>query len=259
MTYKNNSIGGYKISIKGKTSIQEILENIAGTLVRLEENHGIEEFGGINFYCQLYKNEEKQILMSNTEVGGYIGGATKDAKGDHKKIKNINNNTKEVTYNKGVNIKQLEDHVNNIKESLSPEKNLDYKATSTKVFNRIINDYYKEKELELAKKQRIQREKQVKREEECQKERQDFSEKISKLKKENLQKLGIKKINKFNKYFSAAGELKTKKGILKYLKEDQIPSVLPCYRLGVRNGFEGDVIASRIYDNDLNFIAEIKH
>lgn len=110
----NHQNSGYKISFKGKTSSQEIIEHIAAELLNLQKNMGIEEFSGVNFYCQVYKNNENQTLVSKNNKQNTLTGITIFLNNNHKIIKTINSNEKIISYNKDIDFNNLEKKVNEI-------------------------------------------------------------------------------------------------------------------------------------------------
>lgn len=66
--------GGFKVTIKSKTSKEEILNHLAMTLTYLETTHGIEEFSNINIYLQMYKDDERQVLIDPNNPSKQSGG-----------------------------------------------------------------------------------------------------------------------------------------------------------------------------------------
>lgn len=104
---------GYKINLKGKASSQEIIERIAAELLNLQENFGIEEFSGINFYCQMYKDGENQTLISK-KTNSMLGGTSYKSKNTHKTIENIDKGKKIVSYKKSIEFDNLKNVVSNL-------------------------------------------------------------------------------------------------------------------------------------------------
>lgn len=104
---------GYKIKIKGKVSAQEVIEILAAELLNLQENFGVEEFSGVNFYCQMYKDDENQTLISN-KTGEEICGVVVESKNKHKTINKIDNSKKIISYNKSIDFENLEKSVSSL-------------------------------------------------------------------------------------------------------------------------------------------------
>lgn len=105
---------GYRINFKGKVSSQEIIEHIAAELLNLQQNMGIEEFSGVNFYCQIYKDNENQTLVSKNNKQNTLTGTTIFSNNNHKIIKTINSDEKIISYNKNINFNNLEKRVNEL-------------------------------------------------------------------------------------------------------------------------------------------------
>ncbi len=113
-SYNNN--GGYKINIKGKASSQEIIEHLASELLNLQKNFGIEEFSGINFYCQIHKDDDYQFLVSK-EDNSIITGTSTKSDNSHKTVEKTEDGKKQISYNKSIDFDNLESSVSELIET----------------------------------------------------------------------------------------------------------------------------------------------
>lgn len=163
-------IGGCKLVIKDKTNKEEILNAMATFLTRLEEEQGIEEFSNINVYFQIYKDEEKQILINKENLEKtYNGFSFKvNCEGSHKKIEQLEDGSKKITFNKDVNWGRINDSI----EKVRNEKDNDSKTTSISITNyeRLVNAYRLE---QLEKQQKAMAERQAIRDAKLKKEQEE--------------------------------------------------------------------------------------
>ena len=107
MSNYNKNFGGLRINFKGKVSTQQIIETLACDLTALQENFGIEEFSGVNFYCQLYKNSEPQAIVINSS-NQLIDGYTNEPDPSYKTVTEEEDGSKNYKYDKGLDIPKLE-------------------------------------------------------------------------------------------------------------------------------------------------------
>ena len=119
----NNNRGGYKINIKGKVSSQEIIEHIAAELLNLQEKFGIEEFSGINFYCQMHKDDDYQFLI-NKEDNSIVTGTSTKSDNSHKTIEKTEDGKKQISYNQSIDFDNLESTVSELIDTniINPDK-----------------------------------------------------------------------------------------------------------------------------------------
>lgn len=106
MSRYNKSFGGLKVNIKGKVSSQQIIETLATNLIVLQENFGVEEFSGVNFYCQIYKDGESQALVHN-ESENILSGTTSEADSSYRTITEQEDGSKVYRYEKGINFEEF--------------------------------------------------------------------------------------------------------------------------------------------------------
>jgi hypothetical protein len=106
---KKSNCGGYKIHISGKTSKEEILKGIAHELTKLEKDFGIDEFSGINFYCSLYKDNEKVSLHRKKDLDVVAVGFS-IIPSNHKHIVKIEDNKKMIEF-KPFDIHEVEESI----------------------------------------------------------------------------------------------------------------------------------------------------
>lgn len=106
---KKSNYGGYKIHISGKTSKEEILKGIAHELTKLEKDFGIDEFSGINFYCNLYKDDERVSLHRKKDLDVVAVGFS-IVPSNHKHIVKMDDNKKMIEF-KPFDIHEVEESV----------------------------------------------------------------------------------------------------------------------------------------------------
>lgn len=106
MSRYDKSFGGLKVTLKGKVSSQQIMETLANDLIVLQENFGVEEFSGVNFYCQIYKDGKSQALVHN-ESKNIISGITSEPEQSYKTITEQEDGSKVYRYKKGINFEDF--------------------------------------------------------------------------------------------------------------------------------------------------------
>jgi hypothetical protein len=98
---------GWRINIKGRTSKEDIAAEIINVLSALEASGGIQEYGGINLYVQLYRNGKKVAVMRGNRI---LGGSTATSKQEHV-VADANDNTV-VRFDTTVDYARLQQKVN---------------------------------------------------------------------------------------------------------------------------------------------------
>lgn len=239
--------GGYKITINEKTSKEEILNTFAKILTYLETTHGIEEFAKINLYLQMYKDDERQMLVdTNNILSGETGRILKPEK-PHKTFQQLTDGSKKVIFDKGLNGKRLEDTVSSFIQNPS------IKTTSTMIPVSKMEAYrkkMKKREEELIKKREEERQdlhakEQAKRDHEI--------AILNGFKTFIANKLGCN-INELQLYTTSIAHLKDRKTILKYLDGKPIPSSEEAFRVTYKDLTTKKASFVEIYSMDLEFL-----
>ncbi len=106
--------GGFKVTIKSKTSKEEILNHLAMALTYLETTHGIEEFSNINIYLQMYKDDERQVLIDPNNPSKQSGGFVLKPETEHKTFEVLSDGSKKVIYKKDVDFKRIQETIDNL-------------------------------------------------------------------------------------------------------------------------------------------------
>jgi len=208
----DNKFGGLKISFKGKVSLNQIIYDLSAQLLSLQNNFDIEEFSGVNFYFNMYKNDEKTALIHRSEDLPEINCISIESNKNHKTFENLEDGSKKVTYSKGIDFDNFKDGVYQIIKN----SNINYGKFDLQTKSEIearLNEIEKEKQL-LLEKQRIQRKKE---EEEEQRLRNIEQKKLLEFKNHIKATFNIKEEN-FNDNISSYAIIVSKSTITKYLK-----------------------------------------
>jgi len=193
-----------KLKFEGKVGKQEIVEAIFNTLTQLEKK-GVNEFGGVNFYANLYMDGEKgQIFFNGTEIDmcyvskrKHITSSTVDGE---TVVKYNSPNHSEYEFNENANLRD----------------DIVFKAESE--IKREEREWQIQRELRLEQEAKIAREKAAIRAEEDRK-----IKAYEDLCCENMKnKLNLTN-DEFRIFLSSKGILKTEKGIQKYTDKDVGP------------------------------------
>lgn len=236
-----SQVQGFKINIKGKTSAKEMIYNFSKFLLELEKL-GVQEFSGVNLYCQLYKNSAKALPYTKE---GYLSDVVSiKASGKHKTVETIDKQTKKTIYETGINFDDLKEYIENSNKIFED-------VLTNDEFNNILLKQKQEKQDAILKKAL---------QEQNAREAYLSSSDRAEDNLTALKELAIAQINisqkEFKDYYSTISEINTKKHFLSYLSEEELPNEFPCYRLGIRNA-HGRVSSNQIFDNNLNLLKEV--
>ncbi len=130
--------GGFKMTIREKTSKEEILNQLAMTLTYLETTHGIEEFSNINIYLQIYKNDERQMLIDPNNPSKQSGGFSLKPETEHKTFETLADGSKKITYKKDVDFKRIQETIEQLIKQPALSK---YKPISIKKVEEARNQH----------------------------------------------------------------------------------------------------------------------
>lgn len=249
MSKYNKNFGGLKVSFKGKVSTQQIIESLASNLIVLQENFGVEEFSGVNFYCQIHKDNESQAIIIK-ESNTYLGGLEVNADASYKTITEQEDGSKLYRYKKGINFEELQTNVEEkIKSTFMVEEN--YSLISKEEINRKI----KEKENELRILQKAQ-EKKIEEERRIRKEKERIEKESLNLFREQVKKdFGIEE-EEFKDKVSSIGALIAPHVIKKYLGRD-IDIDEKYFRVTMRDDKTGKAGCVYIYNIDYKLVKSI--
>lgn len=248
MSNKFNSFGGFSLKIKGKTSLEQIIEEIASNLILLEKEFGVEEFSGINFYSQIYKDGESLAIVRDNTI---LSGCSANADGEHKKITNIEDGKKTYEYKKGLDFDNLRENVEKKINSHFFKNNNDISILTKKEINMAIAK--KEQELKLLRmeQERIAKEEYFAKkafEKKAQVELNNFKEKF-------MKDFDITNEN-YKKKVSSFGKIIQPHIIRSYLEENEI-NASEYYRVTLKDEKTNKASTVYIYNMELTQVKKI--
>lgn len=242
-------IGGCKLVIKDKTNKEEILNAMATFLTKLEEEQGIEEFSNINVYFQIYKDEEKQILVNKDNLEKtYNGFSFKiNCEGPHKKIEQLEDGSKKITFNKDVNW----DRINNSIEKVRGEKDNDSKIVTISItkYERILNAYRVE---QLEQQQKAMAERQTIRDAKLKKE-QEEKDHLRLFKEIMAKRLNIE-LKDLSSITTSVTCIYDKNSIEKYITLDKLPIEGKVFRITFKNKVTKKATHTEVYNMQFELI-----
>lgn len=213
MSKYNKNFGGLKLSFKGKISTQQIIENIASNLIVLQNNLGIEEFSGVNFYCQMHKDNESQTIIIN-ENNNYLSGLEINSDKSYRTITELEDGSKVYKYKKGLDFEEFQTNVEKkINNTFLVKDN--YSLLSKEEITRAIKE--KENELRLLQEAK---EKKWKKESLARKEKERIEKEKLNIFREKIKKDFDIKEEQFKEKVSSIGALIAPHIIKKYLGEN---------------------------------------
>lgn len=248
MSNKLNGFGGFSLKIEGKTSLEKIIEEIASNLILLEKEFGVEEFSGINFYAQIYKDGESLAMVRDGKI---LSRVLANSDEQHKKITNIEDGKKIYEYKKGLDFDNLKENVEKKISSHFFKNNNNISILTKKEINMEITKRNKEYELVRIEKERIEKEKSFARKElekKAQVELNNFKEKF-------MEDFDINNENYKNKVSSFAKIIQPH--IIKnYLEESEIKES-EYYRVTLKDEKTNKASKVYIYNMELTQIKKI--
>lgn len=265
MRWKDESIGGFKIKIdtkENKSSKQEILEKVAAQLTTLEEKYGIEEFGCISIYLQMYVNNARMILATKSELGDdireYHSGVSIEANGNHKLIVENPDGSTTITINKGINVDLIEEKVKKSRaKAIIQVNNIAHEALTITQFKKRVsaleNPSYKER-IDFFREQNEIRVEKYKNTSEEDKRHEAV---INEIKDMVVQEFNLEGYNQLSYFTTSIARVQMPHAILKYLKESEIPEDGFVYRAGIRGKETKKLATVRIFNSKCELIKEI--
>lgn len=232
--------GGFKITIKEKTSKEEILNNIAMVLTYLETTHKIEEFSNFNLYFQMYKDDQRQALIDPNDPTNQSGGFSLKPTSEHKTFDLLPDGSKKITYKKDVDFQRIKQTIDNVINNPTPSK---YKAISIKKVEAVRKQY----QLELAEKRKIEQAKHEKILEEINKLEQEEKELLHSFKKMIASKFHCD-IRDLHIYTTSMNFITDPKTILKYLGTIETPKESKIFRVTYKDKLTKKAFLVEIYD-----------
>lgn len=250
MSGYNSKFGGLKINLKDKVSVKQIVEEITYKLVILQEEFGIEEFSGVNFYCNMYKGGEAQAIISD-KSNSMIAGFTSNADKSFKTVTKLEDGSSLYKYDNNIDFKNLESKIKYNRDNSS--------------FNKENYSMMSKSEIEdNIRKNEEEHDKLIKAREKAHFEEKAKKESLEKEKKENLNKfrekfksdLGISE-EEFSIKVSSFALLIQSQAIKKYLG-DTFEEGEKFYRVTLKS--QKTLKAGDIYIYDINYklVKEIK-
>ena len=194
---------GWRISIKGKTSKEDIAAQVLRVLGELEAAGGIHEYSGINVYVNLYRNGKRVAVV---DQGGLIGGLDLVSEKSHAVVDPSDKNV--VRYKTEVDFARLQN------KASAPS------AFNLRRFDFIDFDDYELQVKERARVRQTQRDEhnrqRVKEHDEYIKERTQKENRLKAFKLFLIERHSVG-AGEFAKRIPSSGEVTSKAGKLKYL------------------------------------------
>ncbi len=158
-------IGGIRITIKEKTSKEEILIAFAKILTKFEDNYGVEEFSSINLYLQMHIDGERQAIVNKDNPTQRCTQYTFSGLQNHKTVIKNEDGSKTINFRKEVDLSRIErvilDEKNNkdneykcisIKQYENEKKE---KAIRDEIYEKMMDEKRKQKQQEIELKQKV--------------------------------------------------------------------------------------------------------
>lgn len=246
------NFGNLKITFKGKFSAQKILEELTTVLIPLQEEFEIEEFSGVNFYFNIYKDEVPQRLVLKEKSSKSLSTVTIESKSSHKTITKQEDGSKLYKFEKDFDFEKFK---NNVENKIQQDSFLKKEKFSLMTKEELDREIEKENE-----KIRALKEEQKKRNEEEQKiirKQQEIKEKIINDFRDKIKIDFNIKEEDFNKKVSSLAKIVSETVIKKYLGDVEGLDK-EYFRVTMKNeetGRAGDIY---IYDMDHKMIKKIE-
>lgn len=244
--------GGYKITINAKTSKEEILNAFTKIFTYLQDVHGVEEFGKINLYFQMYKDDERQMLIDPTTLLADECGYNLSPEKTHKTYEDLPDGSKKISFQKTLNGERLEKTENYTIETKP------FKTTS--------------KLIAISKIDKIRLQVELEREARQKKENEEYQ--VQLLKKREIQeqenaifnnfKIFIAKklncnVNELQLHTTSLAYLKDKKTFLKYLKGKEIPKEEKVFRVTYKDPQTKKASTIEIFNMKLELLNQLDY
>jgi hypothetical protein len=226
---------GCQLLIKDKTSKQEILKSLALLLTKLEDEQGIDEYGNIHISFDIFKDEEKQVLVSKVDPTKKYSGFTGQPSAEHKIVSKLPDGSKKIYYDKEVDFKDLEKTIHDAKAK--KRENIPQISMSVKEYEKVLRGQ------PFVKHAVIEPPKPVEK---------------PKTRVQLLQELLSKKLNveitDLTKYINSVEYLTDEASILDFIDKKQIPVDNKVILIRYRDQETGRVSHNELYTMDLELI-----
>lgn len=231
---------GHKIAFKGEFGAEEIITELTAFLLHMQQDHGIESFKNINFYFNMLKDNEPQLLYSTNDEGKRIESFVVRSKNEHiiKEENDMYSYKKDIDYEK-------------MKENIQSRYAIFQKINDSEaVSENGLDDFFHRQELKLKE---IEKERQLKIQEEKNKRIQE-KEMEKKVVEDffsfcctyfNMDKDELKKIT------SSYVLMENKKTIQKYLEKEEVPN--SAFRFTLKD-ISSNKLKYYIFDKDYNIL-----
>lgn len=226
---------GCQLVIKDKTSKQEILKSLALLLTKLEQEQEIDEYANIHISFDIFKDGDKQVLVSKTDPTKKYSGFNAQPSAEHKTIIKLPNGSKQITYDKEVNFKDLEKTINEAKTK--KRDNIPQIAMSVKDYDALLRGQLTPKSTIIEPPKPVEK---------------------PKTRVQLLQELLSKKLKveiaDLSKYINSVEYLTDEAAILDFIDKKQIPADNKVILIRYRDQETGRISHNELYTMDLELI-----
>ncbi len=234
---------GHRISFKGEVGTEEIITELTAFLLYMQQEHGIESFKSVNFYFNIIKDQEPQMLYSTNNEGNRVETIIVKSKNIH--IEKEENDMQ--SYKKDIDYDKLQKNINNKIEIQKKLNDLEVVSENE------VDNFFSRQKLKLQKQEqerqlRIQEEKNKRiQEKEMEKKVIDdfFSFCCTYF---NMDKEDLKKIT------SSCLLMENKKTIQKYLEKEEVPDSV--FRMTLKD-INNNKLKYYIFDTEYNILKTI--
>lgn len=233
---------GGKLFVKGKMSKEDIIRSITHELTTLEERYSIEYFSDFNIYFQMYKDDQKTLLVNENIIP--VHSVHTIEPNNYKIVTKLDDGSKNIKYNKDINSSSLISLMDSVREDVKKTAN-EYYLLNAKEYGAIIEQRKRKENEANDEYERRAREKELA----YQKERDHELEKINKFKSILVNVYKFKTVKDLERATTSINKLTSKYRMKQYVPEIMIPEnnqVL--YKASFKDGHVD------IYDNELFFI-----
>lgn len=246
MSYETD--GGWKVKIKGKSSKESIAAAILNSLGELESKLGVQEYGSVNVYMQIYKDEQKLAIFNDQNQ--CIKGTSSKSSENHKTVVRDSDGSNKVLYCTQVDYSRLQNSINSKPSSVPWDT---YKTVYVNAIKEKREAFAVARQIELEKvdkKHLIEREK-------LRLTKQAEQESLQKFRALIETDLGITTRSEFNRLISSFRKLNSTRGKLKYLSENEIPLNGDVFRVTYRTA-KGTAGTVKIFNSDHVLLKKIE-
>jgi len=226
---------GCQLLIKEKTSKQEILKSLALLLTKLEEEQDIDEYSNIHISFDIYKDDEKHVLVSKADPTKKYSGFNAQPNPGHKKVTKLPDGSKQITYNKEVDFHDLEKTINDAK--VNKRENIPQISMSVKDYELLLRGQLSPKQTTIEPPKPVEKPKT----------------RVQLLQELLAAKLKVE-IADLSKYINSVEYLTDELSILDFIDKKQIPPDNKVILIRYRDQETGRISHNELYTMDLQLI-----